>query len=107
MSKITYMRTDHVDWLIGADGRMTVKDTESDWYYPLNPVASLVWDMMDGTSSIDDIADAVCSAFDIDLATARDDVADFVEQALDLNLVEESTINGNAADSSRWTREVS
>ncbi len=95
MTTITYIRVDHVDWSIGADGRMTLKDTESDWFYPLNSVATLIWDMMDGTSTIDDIVDAVCSVFDIDETTARGDITDFVEQALDLNLAEESVTDCN------------
>ena len=90
MSKITYTRTDHVDWAVGADGRMTVKDTESSWFYPLNPVASLVWDLMDGTSTVDDMVHLVCQEFDVDDATARADITEFVEQALYLNLAEES-----------------
>lgn len=97
MTRITYTRADHVDWSIGADGRMTLKDTESNWFYPLNPVATLIWDMMDGTSTIDDIVNAVCLAFDIDATVARDDITDFVEQALDLNLAEESVADRNPA----------
>ena len=89
MDKITYIRADHTDWSIGADGTMTVKDTESNWFFPLNPVATLIWDLMDGANSVDDMVVVICEEFDIDVATARDDITDFVEQALDLNLAEE------------------
>lgn len=98
MNRVTYTRTDHVDWAVGADGRMTAKDTESNWFYPLNPVATLVWDLMDGTSTIEEMVNAVCATFDVDEATARDDITDFVEQALDLNLVEESVSSAQALD---------
>lgn len=89
-SKATYVRTDHVDWSVGADGRMTVKDTESNWFFPLNSVATLVWDMMDGANTVEEIVAVICHEFAVDEATARADIADFIDQALDLNLVEES-----------------
>ncbi len=107
MSKLTYTRADHVDWSVGADGRMTVKDTESNWFYPLNPVATLVWDLMDGTSSIDDMVEVVCATFDVDEDTARDDITEFVEQALDLNLAEESVRAGTPATSAPGTQTAS
>lgn len=88
--KTTYVRTDHVDWSLGADGRMTVKDTESNWFFPLNPVATLVWDLMDGANTLEEIVAVICREFTVDEATARVDITDFIEQALDLNLAEES-----------------
>lgn len=81
-------RTDQAEWSIGADGRITVKDTASDWFFPLNDVATLIWDMLDGTNTVSDIVAAVCAEFEVDEQTARTDVEDFVEQAQDLNLVE-------------------
>ena len=87
-SLVRYQRTDQAEWSVGADGRMTVKDTASNWFYPLNDVATIVWDLLDGGHTIADITAAVCAEFDIDEETARADIDDFVEQALDLNLVE-------------------
>lgn len=87
--RVTYTRCNHVEWMIGVDGRITVKDLESNWFFPLNEVASLIWDLMDGTYTITEMVDYICSEYDAQPTTVKSDVSDFVEQALDLNLVEE------------------
>lgn len=88
MTKTVYQHTDHVDWMVGADKTITLKDTEADWFFKLNPVATLIWDLLDGTSTEGEIVNSVLENFAIDEETARRDVIDFIEQAVDLNLIE-------------------
>jgi Coenzyme PQQ synthesis protein D (PqqD) len=83
-----YCRTSQAEWSVGPDGQITVKDSSSGWYFPLNGVATLIWDMLDGANSAEEITAAVVDEFDVDEETARTDVHEFIEQARDLNLVE-------------------
>lgn len=82
-----FVRTDHVDWSIGPDGNITVKDTESGWFFPLNPVATTIWDLVDGTNDVEAIVDAVCDTFEVSRELALQDVSAFLEDARDLDLI--------------------
>ena len=77
----------HVSWSVGADRTITVKDTISQWFYPLNDVASLIWDLLDGANDITAIIHALTAAFEVDEATARADVEHFIADACDFGLV--------------------
>lgn len=46
----------------------------------LADVAAFIWRQANGRRSVDDIAEAVHAAYDVDLETARADVAYFVEE---------------------------
>jgi hypothetical protein len=86
-NEVRYLRTEQAEWSVGADGLFTVKDSSSGWFFPLNSVASTIWDRLDGTSTRGDIVYAICEEFEIDENTARTDLGEFIEQAVDLNLV--------------------
>ena len=87
---MTYpIRSEQAEWSIGAGKTITVKDTTSGWFFPLNEVATLIWDMLDGTNDVSAIVAALCTQFEVDPETARADVEEFIEQARDLGLITE------------------
>lgn len=53
----------------------------------LNPVGSRVWELADGTRTLDEIAVALTAEFEVDLAEARTSVAAFVEELLGKGLL--------------------
>jgi hypothetical protein len=53
----------------------------------LNPVGSRIWELCDGSRTLDQIALALTDEYDIDAAHARQSVADFVADLLDKNLL--------------------
>ena len=81
------IRSEQAEWSIGALKTITVKDTTSGWFFPLNEVATLIWDMLDGTNDVPAIVVALCAQFDVDEDAARTDVEEFIEQARDLGLI--------------------
>lgn len=52
----------------------------------LNPVGSRVWDLIDGTRTVDDIVDVIVAEFDVTRAVAAADVEAFVGQLVDRGL---------------------
>ncbi len=42
--------------------------------YTLNEVAAFVWDRLDGTHTVDELAREVVDAFEVDERTAREDI---------------------------------
>lgn len=55
--------------------------------YALNPTARAIWELCDGTTTIDELAEAISQVFAIDEATATRDVAVTVEQLQAADLV--------------------
>ena len=56
--------------------------------YVLNPTARAIWEMCDGTTTVDELADAICEVFDVDRQQATSDVAATVEQLTHAGLLD-------------------
>lgn len=54
----------------------------------LNPVGSRIWQLSDGSNSVEDIALTLTEEYDVDLAHARQSVAVFVEDLRTRNLLD-------------------
>jgi hypothetical protein len=46
----------------------------------LNPVGSRIWELVDGSRTVEDIAQVLAGEFDVDLSHARDSVALFLQE---------------------------
>lgn len=55
--------------------------------YSLTPVASVIWDHLDGQHNLRGIAEKVTQQFDTDLEHATKDCVEFVEALLEAELV--------------------
>ncbi len=53
----------------------------------LNPVGSRIWELCDGSHTLDQIAAALTEEFEVDPAHARESVATFVADLLDKELL--------------------
>ena len=53
----------------------------------LNPVGSRIWELCDGSRTLDQIAAALTEEFDVDLAHARESVSAFAADLLDKELL--------------------
>ena len=49
-----------------------------DSIYALNEVGSLIWELIDGKNSINQIVEAVCDAYEVTSEAAKKDISDFV-----------------------------
>lgn len=61
-----------------------------DFVYTLSPVAARIWTLLDGTRSLDEVADILCTEYDVDRATAAADVAELVASLTEAKLIAES-----------------
>ncbi len=52
----------------------------------LNPVGSRIWQLTDGSNTVEDIAVTLTQEFEVDLPHARQSVAGFVEDLVNRNL---------------------
>jgi len=61
--------------------------------FTLNPVGSTIWQLIDGRTSVDELATAVSRSYEIDASTAAADVAEFVALLVARGLV--ATVGAN------------
>ncbi|MEW6584087.1 MAG: PqqD family protein [Nitrospirota bacterium] len=57
--------------------------------FTLNPVAEFIWNLIDGKNNIQNIADNIVSAFDVNHRTSEHDIEEFVAALLRENLITE------------------
>jgi Coenzyme PQQ synthesis protein D (PqqD) len=64
-------------------------DIESGEYFALNDVGKRVWDLCDGTRTVAQVADVICSEYDVPANTALDDSVALLENLAGAGLVTE------------------
>jgi hypothetical protein len=63
-----------------VQGEAVVMVVERRELHRLNPVGSRVFELCDGSTSVDAIVDAIVREFDVDVTTARADVDQFIAE---------------------------
>jgi pyrroloquinoline quinone biosynthesis protein D len=79
------------------DGETLVLDRDTGRIHQLNGTATLVWDLCDGTRTIEEIAGQLTAQFELDEQTAFRDVLALVKQLQDLGLVDSGALAGGGA----------
>jgi Coenzyme PQQ synthesis protein D (PqqD) len=73
-----------------VDGQTVLLDIQSGQYFSLNRVGRTVWDLCDGTRSVSDIIEAVCTEYDVPKETASQDADALLESLAGEGLVVEA-----------------
>jgi pyrroloquinoline quinone biosynthesis protein D len=68
------------------EGEAIILDLAKGMYYHLNPVASRIWELCDGSRTAKEVAEVICRDYDVARDQAEGDVrgllAQFIEQGL-------------------------
>jgi hypothetical protein len=72
------------------EDKTLVVNPKTSLIYPFNAVASRIWELLDGTRSLDDVAAIIVQEFDTDGGTALADLTDFVHDLEKAGLVQAS-----------------
>ena len=54
----------------------------------MNPVASFIWDKLDGQTTMEQLVNAITNNFDVDQSVAKNDLESLLNELTDLNLIE-------------------
>jgi hypothetical protein len=73
-------------WRVFEDGAVIVSPTES-VMHSLNPVATRIWELADGTLTMNEILDVVLDEFDVSREQAETDMADFADALSDKGML--------------------
>lgn len=83
-------RASRVEWSFVQD-RAVVKDPQSDLFLTLNDVAALIWESLDGATTLDQLIEIITTTYEVDPATARRDVVSFIASLSELDLLEHAS----------------
>ncbi|HEX8682957.1 MAG TPA: PqqD family protein [Ardenticatenaceae bacterium] len=70
-----------------VDGEAVLVDPERNVVRMLNTVGSRIWELADGTRTVDEIADALTEEFEVEAPEARQSVVEFVDELADKELL--------------------
>ena len=86
-SRERYPARRHVAWRV-LDTEALVVDPKAGTLYPLNSVAARIWQLCDGTHSVDAIIDRLVDEFDAGRATIAKDAEDFLAALRGADLIQ-------------------
>ena len=72
------------------DGEAILLNPKEGCSYNLNNVGTMIWKLLDGEHSIDDIAQAICELYEVDHEQALQDVRQLLNELCENNLVSDS-----------------
>ena len=70
------------------DGETVILNRQEGHLHQLNPTATFIWNCCDGILKIDEIAERLANAYEIDSITGRQDVEGIVTKLRSLNLLQ-------------------
>jgi hypothetical protein len=73
--------------VVDSDTRSVLMEPRHRTTHVLNPTARAVWEMCDGTTTIDELADAICQVFSVSRQEAIAGVAQVIRQLEGAGLV--------------------
>lgn len=69
------------------DTETLVVDVKAGLLFPLNSVATRIWQLCDGQRTVEEIVQIVTAEFDADGKTIRQDTAEFIQELLQRRLI--------------------
>ncbi|HEY3266237.1 MAG TPA: PqqD family protein [Armatimonadota bacterium] len=73
-------------WRVFEDGAVIVTPQES-VMHSLNPVGTRIWELADGTLTVNEILDTIVDEFDVDRTQAEADIIDFCRTLSDKGML--------------------
>ena len=89
LQRLPHRRTDVRLWDRGTE--TVLMDPGDDTAHALNPTARAIWELCDGTTTIDELVEAICEVFAVPREAALTDVTVVLEQFAAADLVGWST----------------
>jgi hypothetical protein len=70
-----------------VDGEALIVLADSGQVNVLNRVGTRMWELIDGTRSVQQIVDTVCTEFEVTEDQAQRDIEEFVQELIDVNAI--------------------
>ena len=84
-----YKRADHLSWRQLGEHTIILDSRVNQEVHHLNEIGAFLWELCDGSHSLDDISQKLISEYDTDLENAQNDIQDFIAKLKTKSLLEE------------------
>jgi methyltransferase-like protein len=71
-----------------VDGELLLLNREQEKIHQLNPVASFIWNKLDGQNTLEQLVTAITEKYDVEQNAAKRDLERLLNELSDLNLIE-------------------
>lgn len=71
-----------------VNGELLILNRQQEKIHQLNPVASFIWENLDGDATKQQLLKAIIEKYDVDQDVAKNDLESLLNELADLNLVE-------------------
>lgn len=71
-----------------VDGELLILNRQQEKIHQLNPVASFIWDNLDGEITKEQLLTAITKKYDVAKEVAKNDLENILNEFSDLNLIE-------------------
>jgi hypothetical protein len=68
---------------------LSTRVEDADSIYTLNEVAARIWELLDGSRDVEQIAETIFDEFEVSRQAAQDDAAELMEKLIAINAVRE------------------
>ncbi|MGQ9611166.1 MAG: PqqD family protein [bacterium] len=89
-SSETFLRNENYIWRI-IDGETIIMSPYGDKLYALNDMGTFIWELLDGSKTIEDIVSNILKDYDIEKNIVYNDVIRFIEKLLENNILVKKT----------------
>ena len=72
-------RSDELAWRV-IDGEVVILTIDGSEIHTLNKVGSAIWELADGTRTLEDVVSLICERFEVSFDVAHADVLKFAQQ---------------------------
>jgi hypothetical protein len=69
------------------EGEAVIVNLKRSTFHTLNPVATFIWEQLDGQVTFKEIAERLSQEFGVDYETAEDDCVSFISDLVDKDMV--------------------
>lgn len=80
-----FTRNPDTAWRL-IDGQAVIFTPDDSLLHTLNPVASKVWELLDGEHDLKSLVDAICEEFEVEREQATADVQEFISDLVNRGL---------------------
>lgn len=71
-----------------VDGELLILNRQQEKIHQLNPVASFIWENLDGCATKEQLLKAITEKYDVEQDVAKNDLESLLNEFSDLNLIE-------------------
>ncbi len=86
MNKYISIKKNNIAYRI-INGEVVIVNLKKSTFHTLNPVATFIWEQLDGQATLSDIVERLSQEFEIDRETSENDCVDFINDLLNKDMI--------------------